>query len=723
MIAAADILIFYTLFSHDRLSRTLKMTISAMKYIKTPNHLPASIPLPFVPMLLKLIVGAGLSSLLLITSTAVGQVQLMSERHRGSPQSDAVSGCFRETAPGGTSNPHRTGRPISDDGRYIVFQSLMDGLDPLDNNGLMDVFRRDLQTGITELVSVNFNGDASGNGVSGDYDTAICQNAMISSDGRYVAFHSFASDLVDTDSNGDADVFRRDMQTGTTEMVSINAAGTDSGGGASRYPVMSPDGRFIAFTSNGQDFIAPPDAGFNTDVFVRDMNAGTTQWASVAMDGGPSNRTSEEAAISDDGRYVAFRSTASDLHALDNDTNLDIFQRDLVSQTTALVSIDTLGTGSSDDNSSRQISMSGDGRYVVFKSRATNLVTPDSNNREDVFAWDRDAAMGSQISLVSANQTGTDSGNTSSDQGVISRDGSRIAFRSAASDLDTRDDDGSYDVYARDTSNLGAETPSYFLVSATPDDLDAGGSSHNPAISADGRHVVFRSNGNDIIELDTAGEDVFVRDLQAGVTALASPNSGGTGSGNDSSDNPAISGDGGTVAYRSDASDLVANDINARGDVFAFSTSTVSLLSVRDPGIPVTTGNDRSWVESRSIVSNPRRRQLSDDGRYAVFVSEATDLDPQNSGSGRDNVYRRDLQLGVNELVNIDENGLIPASGESNEPSISRDGNRVAFRSSSSLLASDPTGTGIYVRDMRTGAGYRYLCSRHAHGRYFPCHR
>ena len=651
----------------------------------------------------QVVAGAWIALQLVIATPSFGQVQLMSEKHTGSPESDTISGCFRETAPGGTSNPHRTDRPISDDGRYLVFQSIMDGLDPLDNNGQMDVFRLDLQTGVIKLVSTNFAGDASGNDVSGDYGTSDCQNAMLSADGRYVVFHSLASDLVAIDSNSDADVFRRDMQTETTEMVSINAAGTNSGGGASQNPVMSPNGRYIAFVSNGKEIISPPDTDIDVDVFVRDMNSGITQLASVAVGGGPGNRSSAEVAISDDGRYVAFRSTASNLHALDTDTNLDIFQRDLVDDTTALVSINTLANGSADDNSSRQISMSGDGRFVVFKSRATNLVTPDSNNREDVFAWDRDAAIGSQVHLVSTNSVGTDSGSTTSDQAVISRNGSRIAFRSAANDLDVRDEDGSFDVFARDTSNLGAEFPTYYLVSATPDDLGAGGSSQNPVISTDGRYVAFRSTGNDIVTLDTSGEDVFLRDLQTNITSLASPNSGGTASGNDTSDNPAISGDGNTMAYLSAATDLVTNDINERDDVFVFKANAVSLVSTRDPGISTTTGNNRSWVESRSIVSNPRRRQISDDGRYAVFVSESSDLDPQNNGGGRDNVYRRDLFLGINTLVNIDENGLIPATGESNEPSISRNGNRVAFRSSSSLLSSDPGNTDIYVRDMIMG--------------------
>jgi len=651
----------------------------------------------------QLVAGAWITVLLLLALPALGQVQLMSEKYAGSPEGDAIGGCFRGAAPGGTSNPYRTGRPISDDGRYVVFQSIMDGLDPLDNNGLMDVFRRDLQTGVTELVSTNFAGDASGNGVSGDFDTSFCQNAMISADGRYVAFHSFASDLVATDSNDDSDVFRRDMQSESTELISINATGTDSSDRTSQHPVMSPDGRFIAFESDGKNITSPPDTGTSVDVFVRDMDSGTTQLASEALDGAHGDRSSVEAAISDDWRYVAFRSTASDLHALDTDTNLDIFQRDLVNNTTALVSIDTLTTGSADDNLSRQVSMSGDGRYVVFKSRATNLVAADTNSKDDVFAWDRDAAIGSQIKLVSANKAGTDSGSNSSSQPVISRDGSRISFRSSANDLDARDVDGTFDVYARDTSDLVAAIPTYYLVSATPGDLSAAGSSQSPAISVNGRYVVFRSTANDIAALDNAGEDVFLRDLQAATTTLASPNSDSSASGNDSSENPAISGDGNTVAFSSEATDLVANDINARDDVFAFKTNTVSLVSARDPDTPSKTGNEISWVESRGIVSNPRRRQISASGRYAVFVSEATNLDLQSNGNGHDNVYRRDLFLGTNKLVNIDENGLIPTSGSSNEPSISLDGNRVAFRSNSSLLSSDPTNTDIYVRDMTTG--------------------
>ena len=180
---------------------------------------------------------------------------------------------------------------------------------------------------VTRLVSINRFGTGSGNGFS------PANPPTISADGRFVAFASLASDLVANDTNGANDVFVRDLQLGTTTVVSINRFGTGSGNGSSSGARISLDGRFVAFASLASDLVANDTNGATGDVFVRDLQLGTTSLASVNRFGtGSGNNVSSDGvpAISADGRFLAFQSVASDLVA--NDTNgatVDVFVRDL----------------------------------------------------------------------------------------------------------------------------------------------------------------------------------------------------------------------------------------------------------------------------------------------------------------------------------------------------------------------------------------------------------
>ena len=176
---------------------------------------------------------------------------------------------------------------ISANGRFVTFVSFASDLvtnDTNDTNGMLDVFVRDLKTGSTGLVSVNSAGTGSGNGAS--------DLPAISADGRFVAFRSGASDLVANDTNRTFDVFVRDLKTGTTTLVSVNSAGTGSGNGSSGSaiargeeiaapPVISADGRFVAFVSFARDLVDNDTNGNQSDVFVRDLKTGTTTLVSV----------------------------------------------------------------------------------------------------------------------------------------------------------------------------------------------------------------------------------------------------------------------------------------------------------------------------------------------------------------------------------------------------------------------------------------------------------
>src|SRR5439155_286011 len=183
-----------------------------------------------------------------------------------------------------------------------------------DTNLNADIFVRDLKTGTTAMASINSASTGGGNGFS--------VFPAISGDGRFVAFLSSADDLVASAPLVSFDVFVRDFKTGTTTLVSVNSAGTASGNGLSEIPVISANGRFVAFLSVADDLV-PNDSNHTFDVFVRDLKTGTTTLVSVNSAGaGSGNRPSFSPAISADGRLVAFESLATDLVAA-NDTNLN----------------------------------------------------------------------------------------------------------------------------------------------------------------------------------------------------------------------------------------------------------------------------------------------------------------------------------------------------------------------------------------------------------------
>jgi Tol biopolymer transport system component len=468
-----------------------------------------------------------------------------------------------------------------------------------------------------KLVSVNKDGTDSGNGSS--------ERPVISADGRFVAFVSEASDLVATDTNDPgfrgSDIFVRDLQSGTTTLVSVNKDGTDSGNNRSSVPVISADGRFVAFLSDASDLVAADNNGAG-DVFVRDLQSGTTTLVSVNKDGTDSGNgfSGGAPAISADGRFVAFTSSAHDLVATDTNSidvwNGGVFVRDLRSGTTTLVSVNKDGTDSGNSGSGGPV-ISADGRFVAFGSTASDLVAIDSDYMPNVYV--RDLQRGT-TTLVSVNTDGTDSGNNASWVGAISADGRFVAFESYASNLLAADSNGTGDVFVRDLQS-GTTT----LVSVNKEGTDSGNSgSGGPVISADGRFVAFNSDASDLVATDTNGpgfwgSDIFVRDLQSSSTTLVSVNKDGTDSGNGRSLHHVISADGRFVAFNSDASDLVAMDTNSidvwNGDAFVrdLRSGTTTLVSVNKDGTH--TGNSYSAAPV-----------ISADGRFMAFQSSASDL-------------------------------------------------------------------------------------------------
>jgi Tol biopolymer transport system component len=414
---------------------------------------------------------------------------------------------IESVAPGGTPANGVSELPaVSPDGRYVAFSSDATNLVVGDGNARRDVFVRDRGTGTIELVSVALAG-GPGNNTSGQGLVAI------SADGRYVAFDSFATNLVSGDSNAHRDVFVRDRTNGTTELVSVSSAAVQ-GNGDSDFPALSADGRYVAFESRASNLVAG-DTNAVIDVFVRDRVSGTTEFVSVSGAGVLGDDESGAPSISADGRYVTFTSSAHFLVAGDANGNWDAFVRDRLAHTTEIASVATgggLGNGYSGDSW-----ISADGRFVAFDSLATTLVLNDTNNREDVFVHDRTNGTTEIVSV----STGGTLGSETSFFPVISADGRFVEFASAATNLVPGDTNGFIDAFLHDRVSGTTERVSL----GNGGVQGTGQLSFRAALSGNGRLAVFSSAAGNLVSGDTNGVlDVFLRDRNVtGFTSLCDP--------------------------------------------------------------------------------------------------------------------------------------------------------------------------------------------------------
>jgi Tol biopolymer transport system component len=327
---------------------------------------------------------------------------------------------------------------ISATGRFVVFTSDADDLTTSHPNGLPDVFRHDRVTGVTELCSAD-PVSLPANGVS--------DGAAVSADGRFVAFHSDATNLVDGDRNGVSDVFVRDHEAGVVTRVSVTSSGGEADG-PSVYPSISADGRFVAFGSLAR--LAPDDADDGReDVFVHHIATGETSCVTC-------DATAEEKGgsglpfLSSDGRFVGFQSDArlspDHLDPIDH-----AYVHDRATGETSCVSC--VGGAAGED--SGRATVSADGRWVAFESASWSLVPGDTNSKRDAFLLDRSTGAIARVSVSSAGVEG----DFDSRDPVVSADGRVVAFESGAENLVRSDTNQGFDVFVhyRDVANEGKQ--------------------------------------------------------------------------------------------------------------------------------------------------------------------------------------------------------------------------------------------------------------------------
>ncbi|MGH8990430.1 MAG: TolB family protein [Acidimicrobiia bacterium] len=601
---------------------------------------------------------------------------------------------------GGGQTSAGSGQPaLSADGRWVAFSSAARELVAGDANSVSDVFLHDRLGAITTRVSVDTaSGDPDGPSLAPD----------LSADGTVVAFESKASDLLQGGSDGNnlTDVF---VAAGGV-ITRVNVGAPVPQGGDSGAPSLSADGRYVAYTSAATN-IAPPDPQPGTDVFVYDRTAQTTRRASIAGVNDDANGPSHSADVLVAGTsvLVAFASDATNLVPGDTNGATDAFVRNVSTDRTTRESLDAAAGEATGASTSPQLVA--DGGIVMFTSTAPNLtVTPPAPGTTEVFR--RDRASGTLERVSGPGGGGVADGTAGSSAPALSAGGLLVAFASHSPDLVPGDTNRIGDVFLHDRADGTTSRVSLGGNGEQPD-----GTSTTPSISGDGRFVAFASDATNLVPDDTNGaSDVFLRNLSesrttrvpvpagpagaacdpalsadgtsvAFVVHIGTPSCDGDapmtevfvyrdgastlvsvapdgGAADGPSREPALGGNGLTVAFASDATNLVGDDTNGTTDVF--------LARLGGEGGPAlsraSVGSDGAQADGASTSPS-----LSADGAHVAFASAADDL---VEGDNNDDVeiFVRDLAPRITSRV-----GPLPAEGAATEPALSADGLAVAF--------------------------------------------
>lgn len=526
-------------------------------------------------------------------------------------------------------------------------------------------------------------------GVQGNEDSA---SSAVSYNGRWVAFRSEATNLVPNDTNNAADIFLRDLLTCDTTRISVSSSGTQAND-SSAHPSMSLDGRFVVFHSKASN-LAPNDSNHTEDVFLHDISTGQTTLISRAMviSGSPAvsaNSHSWQPVISANGRWIAFASQANNLIAGDDNTTFDVFLYDRFTDQLMLVS--RTPTGAVGDGESGAPSISGDGHYVAFASGSRNLVVGDTTGHADIYLFDRITLT---VMRVSQGISSEEPNGLSTDP-AISHDGRFIAYSSTADNIGGGDTEGCSpypscsDIFLYDRE-AGTTTLVSMTVSAVPTD----GHSRNPSISGDGRFVIFDSDSAQLALGDTSWcrrtdlpplmtntpappnggstltptptlcptcatptphyqadsvscPDIFLYDLQSGTVQLISAVLGVFG--DERSIDPVISSDGRVLVFDSRASNLVSPDLNNHRDILALANPNPIPTAFAAPTNFTATGMSQSqihltWIDNSAEETGYQiERSLVGEFGYTLLTTvpaNSTGYTDENLECGRTYYYR-----------------------------------------------------------------------------------
>ena len=577
-------------------------------------------------------------------------------------------------------------RAVSTNGRFVLFESgealvgnsANNLLPPLTNNHFYaDIYVRDLWSNVTTLVSVNTNG-FTGN--------RICYSSTMTPDGRYIAFASPSSDLVPGDTNGIPDIFVRDMVAGTTTLVSVGAE-PRSGSEPTQFsdsPVISPDGRWIAFFSTATNLVGGVSS--SGEVYLRDTLSNSTYWVSSAAQSnflaatGSTNLISCNFSLSQDASYVSYE-------ACTNDQSLGSAYGIVLRYQRQTGSTDLICTNAyvplTDFQAVHSLDMTPDGRFIAFLAN----VGDSSGFTTALYVWD--AQTGSNT-LVSVNTNNVLSTNSFTCAPEISTNGEWVAFVSSATDLVTNGLNGTYHIYLRNIPDQQTQ-----LVDVGSNGTGAGVGYGVPySLIPAGTCLAYGSESGSLVTNDfNKAADVFVRDVQKQTNELISACIPAyTSHTPDSSSglfSYSVSGNGRWVAFASDADDLVPGDTNELRDVFVRDLLTGSnyLVSADSDNLP---GNGMSTEPS-----------LSADGHFAAFSSYASNLVSGDTNNAED-VFIRDLQLGVTLPVSGTSVGLIPKGYNSCQPTLSADGRIVLFHAQTPVPSGIPESLLVFDRSHNT---------------------
>lgn len=619
---------------------------------------------------------------------------------------------------------------ISADGRYITFLSnasnLIDGLDgncsPFDWY-CEDVYLHDRTTGQTIVVSRHEDGWLA---------DETSSHPAVSADGRVVVFDSLATNLLTGQPGapdipaGTSQVYAYDVADAQLSLVSRTDAGA-AADGQSYAPAVSPDGRLVAFASMAANLA--PAAPAASNVYLHDRDTGQTTLLTCGGGGANANGDSWAPAFSPDGRYLAFSSLADNLVPGDTNGQRDVFICDLETATLALVS--RAGNGATGNGDSDNPTLADGGHFVAFETRATNMGGGVGGQALDVALRDQQTG---ETRVITARPLSWQ-GNSESRFPAISADGRFIAFGSYATNLVPGDDNGRWDIFYYDT--LTGETT---LIGR---DGPEAGESRYPLISSDGQTVVFQSY---IPSGSTGIEQIFVHDRRTGVTELVSRAADGSPA-NANADMPALSDDGRTIVFSSMADNLAPNDRIMDRRIFLFDRQTDALraISVADMGLDTAmltptkmaiSGDGRAIAFTAHIDSDkdvethvliydlttgeatrvtpesprdyaiwPKVGNFSSDGRYLTYDANMVVPD-DNDSNERSDIYVFDRQTGETRLISRSPAGEVGNSG-SWEPTLSADGRFVAFVSYADNLApvdNSRFAFHVYLHDRQTGA-------------------